>query len=419
MRSRFHFRDEQLRRQFAEALSGDRPLHAGPFLELLPAFETTRTIRELAEAGVLHRRLLDLRSEAADLDRPLYRHQEEALQKIQAGRNVVVATGTGSGKTETYLLPIVSHLFETLNGRSRKPAVRALLVYPMNALANDQLRRIRQLLEHEPSLTFGRYTGETPKRAKDGEARFRQMWPHEPVLKNELKSREEMWASPPDILITNFAMLEYLLVRPQEAMFFVPGGIETLKFLVFDEVHTYDGAKGCEISMLLRRLRQRIGATTRGRLRCIGTSATLGGGHDFPDVAKYAEQLFDEPFEWGDRAERQDVIRAYREPYQRPTQTWQPQPEVYETLSRILADGPANAATFEKVCREAGFPRDAVTEAAALFKEGTVAASGSSAPIATDEGEDWGWEPQRHRGTCPAVHNAGCVQCAVSPARRR
>lgn len=144
LRSRFHFRDEQLRRQFAEALSGDRPLHAGPFLELLPAFETTRTIREVAEAGVLHRRLLDLRSEAADLDRPLYRHQEEALQKIQAGRNVVVATGTGSGKTETYLLPIVSHLFETLNERSRKPAVRALLVYPMNALANDQLRRIRQ-----------------------------------------------------------------------------------------------------------------------------------------------------------------------------------------------------------------------------------------------------------------------------------
>lgn len=395
LRSRFHFRDEDLRRQFAEALSGDRPLHAGPFLELLPAFETSRTIRELAEAGVLHRRFLDLRSEAADLDRPLYRHQEEAVQKIQAGRNVIVATGTGSGKTETYLLPIVSHLFETLNERSRKAAVRALLVYPMNALANDQLRRIRQLLEYEPSLTFGRYTGETPKRAKDGQARFRQMWPHEPVLKNELKSREEMWACPPDILITNFAMLEYLLVRPQEAMFFVPGGIETLKFLVFDEVHTYDGAKGCEISMLLRRLRQRIGATTRGRVRCIGTSATLGGGHDFPDIAKYAEQLFDEPFEWGDRPEqRQDVIRAYREPYLPPTQTWQPRPEVYETLSRILADSRANTATFEKVCREAGFPSEIVTEAAALFRESAVAAAGSSAPIATGEEEDWGWEPK-------------------------
>lgn len=392
LRSRFHFRDEQLRRQFADALAGDRPLHAGPFLELLPTFEAARTIRELAEAGVLHSRLLDLRTEAADLDRPLYRHQEEALQKIQAGRNVVVATGTGSGKTETYLLPIVSHLFETLNERSHKPAVRALLVYPMNALANDQLRRIRQLLEYEPSLTFGRYTGETPKRTKDGEARFRQMWPHEPVLKNELKSREEMWASPPDILITNFAMLEYLLVRPQEAMFFVPGGIETLKFLVFDEVHTYDGAKGCEISMLLRRLRQRIGATTRGRLRCIGTSATLGGGQDFPDVAKYAEQLFDEPFEWGNRLERQDVIRAYREPYQPPTQTWQPQPEVYETLSRMLADERVNAATFEKVCVDAGFPSAVVTEAVTLLNVGPLVASGASASSKTEGEEDWGWE---------------------------
>jgi len=398
LRSRFHFRDGDLRRQFAEALSGDRPLHAGPFLELLPAFETSRSIRELAEAGVLHRRFLDLRSEAADLDRPLYRHQEEAVQKIQAGRNVVVATGTGSGKTETYLLPIVSHLFETLNERSRKPVVRALLVYPMNALANDQLRRIRQLLEYEPSLTFGRYTGETPKRAKDGQARFRQMWPHEPVLKNELKSREEMWASPPDILVTNFAMLEYLLVRPQEAMFFVPGGVETLKFLVFDEVHTYDGAKGCEISMLLRRLRQRIGATSRGRLRCIGTSATLGGGHDFPDVAKYAEQLFDEPFEWADRPERQDVVRAYREPYERPTGTWQPHPEVYETLARLLADRQANAATFKRICADGGFPSVAVSEAVAHFKEEAAVAAASSDSRTTDGEEDWGWEPKDTAG---------------------
>lgn len=401
LRSRFHFRDEQLRLQFAEALSGDRPLHAGPFLELLPAFETARSIRGLAEAGVLHRRFLGLRSEAADLDRPLYRHQEEAIRKIQAGRNVVVATGTGSGKTETYLLPIISHLFETLNERSRRPAVRALLVYPMNALANDQLRRIRQLLEHEPSLTFGRYTGETPKRERDGKARFRQMWPHEPALRNELKSREEMWASPPDILITNFAMLEYLLVRPQEAMFFVPGGIDTLKFLVFDEVHTYDGAKGCEISMLLRRLRQRIGATTWGRLRCIGTSATLGGGHDFPDVAKYAEQLFDEQFEWGDRPERQDVIRAYREPYQKPERIWQPKPDTYESLSNLFVNGQPTASAFETACHEGGFPNDVVTDAVALAREGTVVEAGAAGSHPKGGDEDWGWAPTEAASSVP------------------
>jgi hypothetical protein len=282
------------------------------------------------------------------------------------------------------------------------PAVRALLVYPMNALANDQLRRIRQLLEHEPSLTFGRYTGETPKRAKDGNARFRQMWPREPFLKNELKSREEMWASPPDILITNFAMLEYLLVRPQEAMFFVAGGIETLRFLIFDEVHTYDGAKGCEISMLLRRLRQRIGATTRGSLRCIGTSATLGGGQDFPDVAKYAEQLFDEPFEWSDRSEQQDVIRAYREPYRRPTRTWEPSSGVYESLAGLFATGQPSVKAFEKASRQGGFPGDVVAEAIALSRGGTVAEVGAAATAAGD-GDDWGWAPADEKNSVPAV----------------
>lgn len=396
LRSRFHFREDSLRRQFAKALAGERRLHAGPFLELLPEFTPGATIRSLCDNGILNKSFLKMPKAVVDLDRPLYKHQEEAVRKIQAGRNAVVATGTGSGKTETYLLPIISHLYDTLDAQQRKPAVRALLVYPMNALANDQLRRIRQLLQFEPSLTFGRYTGETPRRAVDGRERFRQMWPKEDILQNELKSREEMWASPPDILITNFAMLEYLLVRPQEAMFFVPGGIETLRYLVFDEVHSYDGAKGCEISMLLRRLRQRIGATTQGRLRCIGTSATLGGGQDFPDVARFASELFHEPFEWGSNQERQDVVRAHRTAYTPPKDAWAPDASVYQTIAAEVEKRTLNASRVEQLCLRAGFPTHVVS--AALHQLNPSAPKPEAQlPASQDQTDDWGW------GSAPAV----------------
>ena len=157
--SRFHFRHEGLRRQFAQLLAGQRRLHSGPFLELMPPFGPGATIRDLVTAGVLDHRLLELSPDALYPDRPLYVHQQRAIEKIQAQRNVVVATGTGSGKTETYVLPILSHLLATANERGRAPRVRALLVYPMNALANDQLRRIRQLIASCPQLTVGRYTG--------------------------------------------------------------------------------------------------------------------------------------------------------------------------------------------------------------------------------------------------------------------
>jgi hypothetical protein len=402
LRSRFHFRDEQLRQQFAQALAGERRLHAGPFLEVLPAFEHGRSIRALSESGVLHKRFLDLPPRATDLERPLYRHQEEAILKILAGRNVIVATGTGSGKTEIYLLPIINHLFGTLGTPGRPPAVRALLVYPMNALANDQLRRLRALLADIPQLTFGRYTGETPHKAKDGELRFRQMWPNEPRLRNELKSREEMWASPPDILITNFAMLEYLLVRPQEAIFFEPGGVETLKFLVFDEVHTYDGAKGCEIAMLLRRLRHRIGATARGDVRCIGTSATLGGGRDLPDVAKFAEELFDEPFEWGEGAPARDVVQAHRARYIEPERTWCPATTAYEQVAQwtMTERSPARLADISE---RAGVPKDVVARAiTALERTGESAASESVTSAAAEDDWGWGTEPTTG-GEQPAV----------------
>ncbi|MGT2548893.1 DEAD/DEAH box helicase, partial [Streptococcus milleri] len=144
----------------------------------------------------------------------LYAHQDAALRKVRAGRNVVVATGTGSGKTESFLLPILDDLVRESEAGTLGPGVRALLLYPMNALANDQLKRLRQLLADRPEITFGRYTGDTRNSEREARENFSVLNPGEPILPNELLSRERMRETPPHILLTNYAMLEYLLLRP-------------------------------------------------------------------------------------------------------------------------------------------------------------------------------------------------------------
>ena len=135
-------------------------------------------------------------------------------------RNLIVATGTGSGKTESFLIPILNHLLcEEETGTLVQPGVRALLLYPMNALANDQLKRLRTLLENCPAITFGRYIGETRDTRAHALQQFREEWHAEP-LPNELLARVEMQENPPHLLLTNYAMLEYLLLRPQDTSLF-------------------------------------------------------------------------------------------------------------------------------------------------------------------------------------------------------
>src|SRR5690606_38479326 len=116
---------------------------------------------------------IDRPDDALPADRPLYAHQEEALRATRSGRNLVVATGTGSGKTECYLLPVLDHLLRERDaGTLDLPGVRALLLYPMNALANDQMKRIRDLLAPYPDLTFGRYVGDTKKSYDEALAKY-------------------------------------------------------------------------------------------------------------------------------------------------------------------------------------------------------------------------------------------------------
>ena len=312
LRSLLPVRDPALAAALADCIAASPLLTKGPLLEATPPYRTGATLRDLIGEGVLDPAFARLGGPALPLDRPLYLHQEQALRKAAAGRNLVVATGTGSGKTESFLLPVLSALTAEHAAGTLGPGVRALLLYPMNALANDQLRRLRRLLADAPQITFGRYTGDTPERAAEGASLYESLNPGEPRLPNELLSRQEMRDDPPHLLLTNYAMLEYLLLRPADMELFEGKHGGHWRFVVLDEAHVYDGAKAEEVGMLLRRLRERVG---RGQddaaFQAIATSATVGG-HPRA-VIDFAAKLFDLPFEWvdGDPA-RQDLVGAQR-----------------------------------------------------------------------------------------------------------
>ncbi|MGI5291446.1 DEAD/DEAH box helicase [Nonomuraea polychroma] len=291
LRSLLPVREPAIAEALAEQIEASPLLTKGPLLEATPPYRTGATLRELIGQQVLDPAFATLGSRALPLDRPLYLHQEQALRKAATGRNLVVATGTGSGKTESFLLPILSAL--TAEG-DLPPGVRALMLYPMNALANDQLKRLRDLLAAAPQITFGRYTGDTPERAQQGAALFEELNPGRPRLPNELLSREEMRAAPPHLLLTNYAMLEYLLLRPDDLELFEHA--ERWRFVVLDEAHVYDGARAEELGMLLRRLRDRVAPGRR--LQAIATSATVGD--EGAAVLDFAARLFDAPFDDAD-----------------------------------------------------------------------------------------------------------------------
>lgn len=360
LKSIYSLRDSKLREEFYAALSAKDFLTRGPILEGASPFGLGRSIQQLIGDGILHSGFAELCSEALPFDRPLYLHQDRAVKQIvKGGRNTVIATGTGSGKTESFLIPILDHLLrERAAGTLNKPGVRALLLYPMNALVNDQLRRLRHVLRSFKEITFGRYTGETELGQGKAEERFRAQFPDEPLIPNELLSREQMQEKPPHILITNYAMLEYLLLRPEDCVFFDGETGMHWRFIVLDEAHIYNGAEGVEIGMLLRRLKDRVVRSVRGKLRCIATSATLGrGAEDFPAVAEFARAIFDEPFDPG------DVIQAERNLQASLEQPWgRAMPSLYDKLIQGIEQGES----IEALAREAqqvGVPSQVVREA--------------------------------------------------------
>lgn len=309
----FYFRDPELRKSFEDALNSGR-LSKGPYLESTPVFKRVET-----PAVLFHQLLeqsIDSRFLKALYEGPLYKHQADAIRQISAGKNVVVATGTGSGKTEAFIYPILLHLYQEFNVGKLCPGVRALILYPMNALANDQRERLGEICKRLADanspfrFTFGQYIGETPDDESDSRRNAKDLLAERDkkgvrqirngkVVNGEMVLRSEMRQDPPHILLTNYSMLEYLLLRPDDSSLFDNGMAQWWTYLVLDEAHQYRGSRGIEMAMLVSRLKQRLREGGRQEpFRCIATSATLVDGENGKDaVAKFASDLFGEKFD--------------------------------------------------------------------------------------------------------------------------
>jgi len=348
------FNDEDLNNQLKELLEETYRFSKGPIIEATPSYKTGRTIIDLIGEGVLTSEFRNFKSPALPLERNLYMHQEKAIRKVcKENKNIIVATGTGSGKTESFIIPILNELIKEKENEELTPGVRALLLYPMNALANDQMKRLRSLLENEPEITFGIYTGETENDYDKALDKFLRMHGKRPI-QNELISRDKMKETPPHILLTNYAMLEYLMLRPEDSVFFEGEHSNSWKFIVIDEAHTYTGAKGIEMSMLLARLKSTIGVT-KGSLRCILTSASLGSGkEDLPKVANFGQKLFQEDFQ------SKDVIEAVKDTL-RTGEVWGTvDPIMYKELVEILTNSPDG--DVRVILENYGVPKDIITK---------------------------------------------------------
>lgn len=268
-----------------------------------PAEQSQTTLDSLVLAGQFDASLRDQlhRRGAVPGNRPLYTHQRDALA---AGREtmteqrpaLVVTAGTGAGKTESFLLPILNELW-TLP-KQDNAGVQCLILYPMNALVNDQVERLYDWLQGQSNLTLFHFTGETPedKRAADHNkigpweaSRFRtrqQARGLETADGQKIDPTKTKRGPVPDILITNYSMLEYMLCRPQDAVFFGPA----LRAVVLDEAHLYTGTLAAEITLLLRRLNARCGRFPADILH-MATSATIGSGAP-EELIEFAATLF-------------------------------------------------------------------------------------------------------------------------------
>ncbi|GBC98734.1 DEAD-box ATP-dependent RNA helicase CshA [bacterium HR17] len=253
LRTVFRPARQELRDAFDAALNEEGFLVRDIYLQVLPAYERTEPIEGLSQ---------EVRQWFGQIAERPYRHQAEAASRILQGQPVILATGTGSGKTEAFLMPIVDWCFR----HRGKTGVKAILIYPMNALVNNQRDRLRRLLAGT-GISFGRYTGETElsgERPSDA--------PDE-----ERCVRSEFWQNPPDLLLTNYQMLDYMLIRDDGRRIFKN---HQVRFIVLDEVHNYHGKLGTDIAFLMRRLRAFLKKMNPNAPEpiFIGTSATLQSG---------------------------------------------------------------------------------------------------------------------------------------------
>lgn len=309
----FHFRNQNLQKKLLEEL--DKTVSNGPFVEIKDSFQSGKTIEELIDKGTLSPLFRNLERNKKyppklPVSRPLYLHQEKAIVKIVDGKNVVVSTGTGSGKTNCFLIPVINELLREKEKGQLNDGVRAIFIYPMNALANDQIKGLREILMAYPDIRFGVYNGGTENREIDAIRLYEAMYANEKYpelrkrLPNEEVSRDKMKERPPHILFTNYAMLEHMLFRPGDDSIF---SNSNFKFVVLDEAHVYAGATGIETAFLMGRLKGRISGEKTPQF--ILTSATLGDGSQASNkrVVEFAERLT------GCNFNIDEIITAYRD----------------------------------------------------------------------------------------------------------
>jgi ATP-dependent helicase YprA (DUF1998 family)/very-short-patch-repair endonuclease len=278
------FRDHRIEERVGEQLA-DGHLWPEPRIGLNPTFESGGTVSDLVDTGLLHPDCTEIFRTGKEPDAPrgaggelrLHRHQAEAIEAASRGANYVLTTGTGSGKSLSYIIPIVDHVLRVGSGGG----IKAIVVYPMNALANSQREELAKFLDHgfggHRPVTYARYTGQESREEKD-----------------------EILRDPPDIILTNYVMLELILTRVADRRLIQAAS--QLRYLVLDELHTYRGRQGADVAFLVRRLRQACGST---QLRCVGTSATMATGtydERRRTVAAVASELF------GDTVNADDVI---------------------------------------------------------------------------------------------------------------
>jgi len=294
MHNVFQFRDTLIReysnfsRSFTRILADDIAEHVEaeyararywpePLIQINPNYLRAKTIAELVAEGSLHPTCgkIFCSTDKDGISRPirLFNHQQEALSKAAKGESYVVTTGTGSGKSLAFFIPIIDRILREKTANPEK-RTRAIIIYPMNALANSQLEEVHKFLSNlgdaQSTLTVERYTGQ-----------------------EEASIRNRIAQNPPDILLTNFMMLELILTRYEAIDRQVVEHCAGLEYLVLDELHTYRGRQGADVALLVRRLRERFRAS---QLICIGTSATMSSTGTEEDrrttVAAVASKLF-------------------------------------------------------------------------------------------------------------------------------
>jgi ATP-dependent helicase YprA (DUF1998 family)/very-short-patch-repair endonuclease len=271
--------DQRIQQTVDQALKSGL-LWRDPLVQINPNFAPGKKIDDLVEEGLLHsecgrifRRSKKV-TNGAGYSLNLHLHQEQAIRLARAKKNYVLCTGTGSGKSLSYIIPITDHVLRAGSGRG----VRAIIVYPMNALANSQAGELEKFLKDgyeqgNSPVTFRRYTGQESQ-----------------------AERDEIINNPPDVILTNYVMLELVLTRVEEKKLIESA--RNLSFIVLDEMHTYRGRQGADVALLMRRLRDLVGADD---MLCVGTSATLASRGTFADqqveISQLGRTLFGANFE--------------------------------------------------------------------------------------------------------------------------